>query len=166
VKYYTIELDGTTQLFRFDIICDGQYQPIWLHFINQYGMFDTARFGLANTMKAEIERKGYSKRPYSFGASSVDYYDSNNVYNESKVNHYQKAGFTYSLFMDMITDAEYEWLYELIMSPQVFAEIDGDFYPVSIKNTDYTFNKIAYSRDYKALSIDIDLNQTRYGFLR
>jgi len=165
VKYYTVEIDGLGITFKVNLICDREFTPIPLHFVNQYGMFDTARFGLVSRLTMDIERKGFKQREYSFGATSVDYYDANGVYRESKINYAQKAEHSYKLTMDAPTDADYEWLAELFMSPQIYAQIDGYYYPVTIKNTNYEYSKYLFNR-LKALEVDIELNQTRYAHAR
>jgi len=165
VKYYDVIVDGTQNTFRVNIICDGEYQVIPLHFINRWGMYDTARFGLVNVLSSEIERKSYEKRGYGFGASSVDYV-TNNVYRETKINHAQVAKFSYLLNMDAITDQDYNWLHDLFISPQVYAEIDGYFYPVTIKATNYRYEKLYNTRELKAVELEIELNQNRYGHAR
>jgi hypothetical protein len=168
-KYYTIELNNAstikTSLIRVDIDCDSRYTCMNLYFINHYGMFDTARFNLAQKKTMSIERKTYQQKEYDFNPLSVDYYDSNNVYNESKINYNSKTNWTYKLTMDYPTDAEYEWLSELMDSPQIYAEIDGNYYPVTIKGTNYDYN--VYQNDgLKELVVEIEMNQTRYGFRR
>jgi hypothetical protein len=111
------------------------------------------------------ERKSYQKRDYTFGNTSLDYYNSNQVYNESTINFGSKTNWNYKLTMDYINDQDYRWLAELIMSPQVYAEIDGSYYPVSINNNNYEYVQREYA-GLKSLEIDISLNQTRYGFRR
>lgn len=163
VKYYTVEideLDGVT--FRVDIICDREFTAIPLHFINKYGMFDTARFGLVSRLTMDAERKSFKQREYKFGATSVDYKDSKGVYYESKINYAQRAEFSYKLNMDAPSDDEYKWLSDLILSPQIYAQIDGYFYPVTIKATNYEFSEYVFNR-FKVFEIDIELNQTVYG---
>jgi hypothetical protein len=67
--------------------------------------------------------------------------------------------------MDYPSDAEYQWLAELIDSPQIYANIDDNYYPVSIKATNYEYSKHIYN-NLKAFEIEIEMNQTRYGFRR
>ena len=169
VKYYTIEvLDNSMSLMDFatiNIDCNPLYTPINLYFINAFGMFDTARFDLASRLTMDVERKTFEQRNYTFNNSTVDYYDANNVYNESKINYGSKTNHSYRLTMNYPTDAEYIWLAELIVSPQIYAEIDGNYYPVSIKSNNYEYSTYTNNR-LKALEIDIDLNQTRYNFAR
>jgi hypothetical protein len=67
--------------------------------------------------------------------------------------------------MDYPTDGEYQWLSELILSPQIYAELDGDYYPVTIKNTNFEYNQNIVD-GLKTLNVEIELNQTRYAFTR
>lgn len=169
VKYYTLEkIDndiGLLTTIRVDIDCDPRYTCMNLYFINHYGMYDTARFNLAQKKIMSIDRKGFQQNEYKLNNTSVDYYDSKNVYRESKINFNTKTNFNFRLTMDYPTDAEYEWLSELMDSPQIYAEIDNNYYPVTIKATNYEFMK--YQNDgLKELVVEIEMNQTRYNFRR
>jgi hypothetical protein len=168
--YYLVSMKNSantirSSVIRVDIDCNPNYTPINLYFINAYGMFDTARFNLASRLTMDVERKTFEQRNYTLNNSSVDYYDANNVYNESKINYGSKSNHSYKLTMDFPSDAEYVWLAELIVSPQIYAEIDGNYYPVSIKSNNYEYSTYTNNR-LKALEIDIELNQTRYNFKR
>jgi hypothetical protein len=169
VKYYTVEAiisdTGLTDFITINIDCNPLYTPINLYFINAFGMFDTARFDLASRLTMDVERKTFEQRNYTFNNTSVDYYNSQNVYNESKINYGSKTNHSYKLTMNYPTDAEYIWLAELIVSPQIYAEIDGNYYPVSIKANNYEYSTYTNNR-LRALEIDIELNQTRYNFAR
>jgi hypothetical protein len=174
VKYYTIQMLNAASLASATILsdmliinvdCNPNYTPINLYFINAFGMFDTARFNLASRLTMDVERKTFEQRNYTFNNSSVDYYDANNVYNESKINYGSKSNHSYKLTMDFPSDAEYIWLAELIVSPQIYAEIDGNYYPISIKSNNYEYSTYTNNR-LKAFEIDIELNQTRYNFAR
>jgi hypothetical protein len=168
VKYYKVKLKngsfyGDTIVVNLE--CDPRYTTMNLYFINHFGMFDTARFNLSQKKMMSIERKSYQQKEYDFNTTSVDYYNANNVYNESKINYNSKSNWSYKLTMNYPTDQEYEWLAELIDSPQIFAEIDGDYYPVTLKTTSYEYMK--YQNDgLKEFSIEIEMNQTRFGFRR
>jgi hypothetical protein len=133
--------------------------------MNHLGMFDTARFDLASRLTMEVTRKSFTKRDYSLGATAVSYYDANNKYVSSKIDYLNKKDHSYKLTMNAPTDAEYEWLNELIDSPQVYFEQDGYFYPVSIKNNNYEYSKYVNNR-LRVFEVDIDINQTRYSQLR
>ena len=165
-KYYIVSFVELPDVqFRVYIDCDPLYSPINLYFMNQYGMFDTARFSKSSKLAMEIERKTYQQRDFGFNNNSVQYRDSNNVYRESKINYGSKSNWTYKLNMDFPTDAEWQWLVELIQSPQVYANINGEYFPVTIKATNYEF--MTYTNDrLKPFAVEIEMNQTRYGHTR
>ena len=128
-------------------------------------MYETAIFDLVSKLSLSTERKTFTKRDYTLGGTSVNYYDSNNVYNESKINYGSKTNWEYKLTMNYPTDNDWIWLQELIESPLIYAEIDNNFYPVSIKDTNYEVNQNVWG-GLKALEITIEMNQTRYGYRR
>jgi len=156
---------GNTNTLEVDLDCNPKYESFNLHFMNHLGMFDTAKFGLVSRLSMDVTRKGYQKRDYDLGSSSVSYYDSNNKYVASKVNYLNKRDYTYKLTMNAPTDAEYEWIGELIDSPQIFMEVEGYYYPVSLKNTNYEFSKYVNNR-MRVLEVEVEMNQTRYSQLR
>jgi hypothetical protein len=170
IAYYLVNMQNSgatikSSVIRVDIDCDSRYTCMNLYFINHYGMYDTARFNLAQKKMMSIDRKSFQQNEYKYNNTSVDYYDANNVYRESKINFNTKTNWTYRLTMDYPTDAEYEWLSELMDSPQIYAEIDNNYYPVTIKATNYEY--IKYQNDgLKELVVEIEVNQTRYNFRR
>ena len=163
VKYYTITLGTST--YRVNLECNPKYTSYNLHFMNHLGMFDTAKFDLASRLSMDVQRKSYEKRDYTLGASSVTYYDANKKYVDSKVNYLNKKDHAYKLTMNAPTDSQFEWLAELIDSPQVYFELDGYFYPVSIKNTNFEYSKYVNNR-LRVFEVEIDINQTRFSQLR
>lgn len=162
IKYY--EVVSATDSIRVNLECNPKYESFNLHFLNDWGMFDTAKFGLVSKLTMDIERKGFEKRDYSLGSNAVTYY-TNNKYNESKINYQNKKDYSYKLTMDAPTDAEYEWLAELVASPQIYFEKDGYYYPVTIKATNYEFSKYVNNR-LRVFEVEIEMNQTRYSQLR
>jgi hypothetical protein len=163
VKYYTITIG--TNIYRVNIECNPKYTSYNLHFMNHLGMFDTAKFDLASRLTMDVQKKIFEKRDYTLGASSVTYYDSNKKYVDSKVNYLNKKDHTYKLTMNAPTDSQYDWLAELIDSPQVYFELDSYFYPVIIKNTNFEYSKYVNNR-LRVFEVEIDINQTRFSQLR
>jgi hypothetical protein len=166
IKYYEVSfLSILTDKIRIYLDCNTKYTPISLHFINAFGMFETAIFRLVSRLSMDIERKTYSKRDYSFNGNSVNYYDVNNVYNESSINYGSKIDWKYRLTYEYPSDIDYQWLAELMISPQIYMELDDNFYPVSIINNNYEYSK-NINNGLRALEIDVAMNQTRYGYRR
>lgn len=154
-----------TSIFRVNIRCNNKYESYNLHFLNSLGVFDTAIFDLASRLQMDVQRKGFETRDYTLGSNSVTYFDINKKYNDSKINYLNVKDHGYKLTMDAPTDAEYEWLAELIASPQVYFEVDGYYYPVSIKTNSYEYSKYVNNR-LKVFEVEIDINQTRFSQLR
>jgi hypothetical protein len=163
VKYYTITIGTST--YRVNMECNPKYTSYNLHFMNHLGMFDSAKFDLASRLSMEVQRKTFEKRDYTLGASFVSYFDANKKYVDNKVNFLNKKDHNYKLTMNAPTDSQFEWLAELIDSPQVFFELDGYFYPVLIKNTNFEYSKYVNNR-LRVFEVDIDINQTRFSQLR
>lgn len=164
-----LELGGG---YKFDIVvnieCNGKFTPIPLHFMNAYGMFETARFQLVNRLSKQIQRKTFQKRDYELGSSSVNYfttYGSNRKYVESKINYGSEINWQYKLTMYPPSDSDYQWLAQLIDSPLIYAEIDSEYYPVTIVETNYEYSKHDFN-GLKPLELNIELNQKRFGFKR
>lgn len=164
-RLYESATSQYSETITVNIGCRPLYTNINLYFINQWGMFDTASFNLASRLTLDTEKKSFTKKDFSYNTSSVDYYSDSGVYKESKVNYGSKTNWSYKLTMDYPSDAEYQWLAELMTSPQIYAELDGYYYPVTIKNTNYEYSTYQNNR-LRAFEIDIEMNQTRYGFLR
>jgi hypothetical protein len=183
--YYNVEvwnLEVEDQQFPDDLFtiyfdCNPKYDTINLHFMNSWGLFDTARFSYASRLTMDAERKTFEKPDYRFG-NYVTYdnnytlpnSDNNRLYFENKINYGSQYKWNYKLTMDFPSDQDYEWLSELIMSPQVYAEIrtetyEKQYYPVSIKATNYEYSKHINNR-LRAFEIEIDMNQKRHGFRR
>ena len=163
VKYYTITIGTST--YRINLQCNPKYTSYNLHFLNHLGIFETAKFDLASRLTMDVQRNSFEKRDYSYGANSVTYYDANGKYNDSKVNYLNKKDHGYKLTMNAPSDAQYEWLAELIDSPQVYFELDGYFYPVSIRNSNFEYSKYVNNR-LRVFEVEIDINQTRFSQLR
>ena len=179
-KFYDIAIEDTdtgnaiSEYFRVYIDCNPKYDAIDLYFMNQWGMFDTARFDLSSRLSMDIERKSFTKKDWNLVSDNINYFPRQ----ETKINYGSKMNWTYKLTMNYPTDEEYVWLSELITSPQIYAKFPevNDFngivtnatislMPVTIKNTNYEYST-NQNNGLKVLEIEVELNQTRYGFLR
>jgi hypothetical protein len=164
VKYYDVYFN-TFDKFRVILSCNPKYNPTNLYFLNKWGMYDTATFDLLSRLTSDVERKAFTQRDFRQEAASVTYFDSNNVYNETKTNYENREVLSLRLTMDAPTDNEFVWLSELITSPQIYMEQDGYYYPVTLKNNTYEYSKYINNR-LRPFEVDIDINQTRQRQLR
>ena len=182
--YYEVQIwdrSGSPDVFldkiRVYFDCNLKYDVINLHFLNTYGLFDTARFECVSKLNMDVQRKSFEQPDYRFGNSVLFYSElttpssvTNRQYYESKVNYGSQYQWTYKLTMNFPNDADYKWLSELLMSPQVWAEIvidseNKEYYPVSIKGTNYEYSKHV-NNGLRAFEVEIDMNQKRNGFRR
>ena len=97
--------------FRFGPCQRFDSQPV--HFINKYGGIDSYTFTLKNRKRANIKRETY-------GYNSDVY--ATTTYDKVWAGEFE---YIYQLNSDWLTDAESEWLIELIRSSQVWLELDG-----------------------------------------
>ena len=173
-KYYTVRLKHRSNNTTYDTItikniCNPIYQTMPLHFMNSYGVFDTAYFKYLSRLTMDIERKGFEKRDYFFNSEDVVYKNDKNKYTESKINYGSKMQWNYHLTMDFPSDTDYKWLADLIQSPQIyFQSVEKgivEYYPVTIKGSNFEYSKYVNNR-LRPFEIDIELNQKRYGFKR
>ena len=163
VKYYIVQI-GTTS-YKVVLDCNPKYESYNLHFLNALGMYDTAKFGLVSRLTMNVERKDFSKRDYTFGSTNVDYKDASNKFNAGKINYLNKRSYSWKLTMDAPNDTDYEWLTELIYSPQVYMEIDGYYYPVTLNLDSFEVSKYVNNR-LRVLELEVKMNTNRYSQLR
>jgi hypothetical protein len=163
IRYYDVWFNNLTKI-RVYTTCNPKYTPVLVHFLNRWGMWDTQRFDLVSKLTMDVDRKQFQKREYKFG-STVDYYSSSNRYYEGKINHSNVGNWTYKLTADAMTDDEYTWMADLITSPQILMELDGFFYPVCVKSTNYEYSKFENNK-LKALELEFEMNQPRRTQLR
>jgi hypothetical protein len=164
VAYYDVWFNSLDKV-RVYIDCNNKYTPILCHFVNRWGMYDTMRFSGVSKLMMDVERKGFERKDYNFNGTAVEYMSAANRYYESKINYSNKMEWGYKLNTDNLTDAEFQWAEELIYSPQILLEVDGYYYPVTIKNNNYEQSKYVNNK-MKNLEIDFELNQTRRSHLR
>ena len=184
--YYLVELwtkQGNPYIkvdsIKLQFDCNQKYEVINLHFLNNFGIFDTARFTCVSKLNMDVQRKTFEKPDYRFD-NGVSFYDAsfpdtpqfstNRKYYETKVNFGSQYQWNYKLTMDFPSDTDYQWLAELIMSPQIWMEKryddnEKEYYPVSIKATNYEYSKHV-NNGLRAFEVEIDMNQKRNGFRR
>lgn len=147
IKYYTVEFDtpniSDDVTYRFDLKCEAIYDVYTLHFLNKYGGFESKDFDKVSRKTINIEKKDFGKLPYSVDSSGVvTYKNANGVYNESRSVYSSQYKEKMTLNSDFLNDAEYVWLEQLVLSPMVYIEQDGYFFPVVISETNYERRKV------------------------
>lgn len=153
-KYYTAKVG--TIVYRFDLKCEPRYETFTLHFLNKLGGFETREFTKVSRKTIAITKTDFGKLPYTVDVSGfVSYMNSNNVYNETKSVYASQYTEKLTLNTDILTDAEYQWLGELILSPMIYLEQFGYFLPCAITQNNYEFRKQVND---KLTNLTIDIN--------
>lgn len=165
--YYTVQINN--KLIRVDFDCKPQYTPIQLYFVNAYGMYDMINFNLVNKLSLKTTRKSYQQDGYTYGNSAVNKFESitggAKKWNETKINYNQNVDWTYKLMLESPTDAEFDWLSELIYSPLIYMKIGTNFYPVTISTTNHEYARYQWAK-LRNFEIDVEVNQSRKGIGR
>ncbi len=143
--YYTVRLQSlseTAQLIRVNLLCESKYTVHTVHFLNRFGGFESRDFTKVSRKRINIDRKDFGKLPYTINASGVpSYYNSNNVYNEQRSVYSTQYKEQMILNTDILTDDEYTWLGDLVLSPMVLIEMEGYFISIVIADSNYEFRK-------------------------
>lgn len=159
-KYYTVEFGSGATVLQFNIRCECVYEVFTLHFLNKYGGFESKSFDKVSRKTISIEKKDFGKLPYTVDVSGVvSYSNTNKVYNESRSVYSSHFKEKMVLNSDLLTDAEYRWLKELVLSPMVYLEEGGYFFPVVISENNYETKKVI-NDELTNLTISIEFGMT------
>ncbi len=147
IQYYTVEFVtpniSDDSLYRFDLICEAIHEVFTLHFLNRFGGFESRSFTKVSRKTIAIEKTDFGKLPYTMNSSGqISYYNSNKVYNETRSTYASQYTEKMVLNTDILTDAEYQWLADLMLSPLVYMEMNSYFVPVNITESNYEYRKV------------------------
>lgn len=131
--YYTVQLldallDPCSELRTFTIkdVCET---PMRLHFLNRLGGMDSFTFGLRHKKSVDVDRMEINRQGYLYSTAITNLQKENGLINANIT-----ARDTIQLNSNWLTDAEIVWLEELITSPEIFLEMDGEYHSVLITN--------------------------------
>lgn len=156
---YTVQIADLT--YTYMVICEPIYQAYMLHFLNQYGGFDSRIFSKVSRKTYDITRADFGKLPYTVdGSGAVSYKSNNNVYNENRSTYSVQFNEKLQLNSDLLNDGEYTWLADLMLSPMIYIEDGGYFFPCVITDTNYEPKRVV-NDDLTNLTINIE-----YGTLQ
>ena len=140
---------------------DGEcgYSGTRFAFLNELGGYDYYSFDLADTKQDNITRETYEQTfiNYTAGGSSVPYNISrrgNKIYSIA----YEE---TRTAESNYLTQSEADWLRELVESPNVFIQEGGEFLPVVISNTNFTYKTNPRGQKLYTLSIQYKMSNPR-----
>jgi hypothetical protein len=139
--YYTVQIGSQT--YRLNVICEPIYTPYTIHFLNKFGGWESKVFSKVSRRQIDITKKDYGKIGYTVdGSGVVAYYNSNGVYNETRSTYAVQYNEKLTLNSDILTDAQYAWLEQLVLSPMVYVQDGAYHYPCIIKESNYEPKKV------------------------
>ena len=104
-----------------------RFNSIPVHFVNKYGGIDSYTFTMKNRKRANIQREVFGYNSDVFATTT---------YNKVWAGSFD---FVYALNSDWLTDAESEWLIEMVRSGQVWLELDGQLVEAVVNANQYQF---------------------------
>ena len=104
-----------------------RFDSVPVHFVNKYGGIDSYTFTMKNRKRANIQREvfGYNSDVYA-----------TTTYNKVWAGSFD---FVYALNSDWLTDAESEWLIEMVRSGYVWLELGGQLVEAVVNANQYQF---------------------------
>ena len=130
-----------------------KYNVNTLIFQNNLGAFDNFTFYLA-----AIERKDMKVNVDTVVGNDIVY----SMNEREKVTYYTKNTPSLKLMSDWITEAESNWLLELISSPEIYLQIGDELIAVAkIKATNYTKKKVVRDKLFK-IDVELELGYDDY----
>lgn len=163
-SYYTLQafkgaLFPITQKYYYTIVDEcTKYTKHRLQFLNKLGGYDMFYFNKVSKDMVDIERANYKKNLGSYPtASSYTYAKSDRAISQ----FHTKAKDKTLLESDWITEAEMEWLEELLTSPDVLLDDGTNLIPINITNSTYEKKKQVNKHLFN-LQIEYTLSYERY----
>ncbi len=134
----------------------SKYDSYRLHFLNKYGGFDSVTFDKISRVNEDIERKQYKKL---YGSTTGRW--SYNNYDRGIVNYNTSIKDKLTLNSNWITEAEAEWLEQLVASPEIYWDNNDELWAVNITNTQYEKKKMVNDLVFN-LTIEVEISQKRF----
>ena len=140
--------------------CNPRYTPVSLHFLNQLGGYDTLMFRAVNRESRSMESKSYQQMnwQYNSGTTSMRTYDTYKRINPGIVKYAINQTVNYALKSDYLNKTNYNWVKELIGSPEVYMEVNGYYYPFNISTSNWQ-EKLRVADKMFNLEIEGEVNQ-------
>jgi hypothetical protein len=124
VSYYTVQLQNSagsaaSEILTFHIQDEPcRYEKYRVLFLNRHGGFDFFNFNLLSRRKRKSNKKTYRMNKYNLKSTGIIQYHQD----QSGVTHYVDIQETVVIRSEFLTDAQHEWLYQLIESPEIYVQ--------------------------------------------
>lgn len=136
----------------------NKYEVETLHFLNSLGGYDTMTFRLVNREERTATRESYQRPGWELASDTISRYDAFKKMYAGKVNHAVMQGVTFRLTSDWLTETDHNWLRDLIMSPEVYLEKSGYYYPVTIGTNNWS-ERLRVADKMFNLTLDVEYSR-------
>lgn len=162
-EYYDITIKNsggtivseTIRIYPGEDIC-SKYDPIRFKFMNNYGKYDYYTFTGAKTKSTNIKRNTYKSNPNEWSGTNYNYSRTSRGLSQYET----VLDDTITINSDWITEAESEWLEQLVTSPDVYIYEGSNLVSVNITNANYE-TKYEASQQLFNLVISFTYSQNR-----
>lgn len=139
--------------------CEPRMKAEPLHFLNRLGGFDTFYFRNVSRTEITTEKKTLRRIPQVQAFNLIrEYNPTNNVFADGPVTYATQSTGTIKLESGYLNDTDYDWLQQLIASPQVYYQRGGYYYPVTVKTESWQQKYTAIDKVY-TLELEISLGR-------
>jgi hypothetical protein len=132
---YTVILGVVT--YQVKVICEPITTHYMVHFLSQFGGFESMSFHKVHRKKYSIERKQWQQPSYRVSSSGVVSVKSGDIMHTQKTTFGVVFNEKLTLNTDLLSDEDYKWLFQLVASPIIYVQDGTTLYPVTISATDY-----------------------------
>ena len=159
--HYYIELyksaSAASEKIHFDVTSECRYEVRRLEFLNSLGGFDTFNFTKVSRKSEAIERKFYKQNPDDMTSGVIDY----SLTDKVKTQYYTKSSPKIKLNSDNISVDVYNWLVELIESPEIYMWENGE--RIAVQNIQGNWEqKRADTDSVFSLELELELGIDNY----
>ena len=109
--------------------------------MNKFGGYESMLFNKVSKRYFDIERKTYKQLPYRVSASGISSVGAGITMYQQTTEYAGRVKERIRLNTDWVSDVDYQWLAQLVTSPQVWVEDVGKFYPAIISSNNYEFKE-------------------------
>ena len=157
-SYEIAAKDGVSETKTFVIKENCKYNVNTLIFQNNLGAFDNFTFYLGDSSTTKIERKDMKVNVETVVGNDIVY----SMNEREKVTYYTKNTPSLKLMSDWITEAESNWLLELMSSPEIYLQNGNELIAVAkIKASSYVKKQVVADKLFK-IEVELEMGYDDY----
>jgi len=146
-----------SESLHFDLTSECRYEVRRLEFLNSLGGFDTFNFTKVSRKSETIERKFYKQNADNMVSGVIDY----SLADKVKTQYYTRSSPKIKLNSDNLSVDVYNWLLELIESPEIYLWENGERIAIQNITSDWE-EKRADTDSVFNLEIELELGIDNY----